>query len=135
MGIDIIEIEEIKKSIGASKRFIQRVFTNKEIEYCESKELKYQHYAARFAAKEAVMKALGTGWDKGIQWDQIETLNEDERQESANYQKNKRSGKPKVRLTGEALKVINEMKVDHILVSLSHSLNYAVACVIFEGNG
>ena len=75
IGIDIIEIESVKKSMEQSKRFAQRVFTENEIIYCESNANKYQHYAARFAAKEAMMKALKTGWNNGIQWKQIEVIN------------------------------------------------------------
>ena len=77
MGIDIIEIEEIKNSFEKSKRFRDRVFTEQEIAFCESKINKYESYAARFAAKEAVMKALSTGWDKGVQWKQIEVVRGD----------------------------------------------------------
>lgn len=82
MGIDIVEIEEIKVSIKESKRFIERVFTEQEISHCESKSYKYASYAVRFAAKEAVMKALGTGWDMGVQWKQIEVFKGEERRET-----------------------------------------------------
>jgi holo-[acyl-carrier protein] synthase len=126
MGIDIVEIEEIKKSIENSKRFVQRVFTEHEKEYCEHKIDKYPHYAARYAVKEAVMKALGTGWDKGIQWKQVEVTNGNRRTETG-------VGKPEIRLSGEALKHAEEMGVNNIFVSLSHSRDYAVASVIFEG--
>jgi holo-[acyl-carrier protein] synthase len=126
IGIDIIEIEEIKKSIENGKRFVQRVFTEHEKEYCEHKIDKYPHYAARYAVKEAVMKALGTGWDKGVQWKHVEVINVDRRPET-------RGGKPEIRLSGEALKHAEEMGVNNIFVSLSHSRNCAVASVIFEG--
>ncbi len=82
IGIDIVEIEEIKKSIEKSKRFVRRVFTENEKEYCEHKIDKYPHYAARYAVKEAVMKALGTGWDKGVQWKQVEVINGNRRPEN-----------------------------------------------------
>jgi holo-[acyl-carrier protein] synthase len=81
IGIDIVEIEEIRKSIENSKRFLERVFTPQEISYCEGKPNKNASYAARFAAKEAAMKALGTGWDKGVQWQQIEVVNVDRRRD------------------------------------------------------
>lgn len=84
IGIDIVEIEEIKKSIEQSKRFVQRVFTENEKEYCEHKVDKYPHYAARYAVKEAVMKALGTGWDKGVQWKLVEVTTGDRRRETGN---------------------------------------------------
>ena len=75
IGTDIIEIESIQKSIERNSRFVQRVFTENEINYCEKKTNKYQHYAVRFAAKEAMMKAIKTGWDKGVQWKHIEVIN------------------------------------------------------------
>ncbi len=126
IGIDIVEIEEIKKSIEKSKRFVQRVFTEKEKEYCEHKIDKYPHYAARYAVKEAVMKALGTGWDKGVQWKQVEVINVKQRPETG-------GGKPEIRLSGVAMKHAEELGINNIFVSLSHSRNCAVASVIFEG--
>ena len=119
-------MEEIKKSIEKSKRFVQRVFTEKEKEYCEHKIDKYPHYAARYAVKEAVMKALGTGWDKGVQWKHVEVINVNRTPETG-------GGKPEIRLSGNALKHAEEMGVNNIFVSLSHSRDYAVASVIFEG--
>ena len=79
LGIDLVEIEEIKISIQKSKHFLERVFTEQEILYCEGKSNRFESYAARFAAKEAVMKALGTGWDEGVQWKQIEVFHRGER--------------------------------------------------------
>ncbi len=135
MGIDIVEIVEIKKAIEKSNRFIERVYTPKEIEYCKGKIDKYSHYAARYAAKEAVMKALGTGWDKGVQWKQVETVNTKiRRSETGDGKPDAGSGKPEIRLNGEALKRANEMRVNKIVISLSHSQYYAVANVIFEGD-
>jgi len=135
MGIDIVEIEEIKKAIEKSNRFIERVYTQKEIEYCEGKIDKYPHYAARYAAKEAVMKALGTGWDEGVQWKQIETVNTENRKPGTGDRKPVAgSDKPQIKLSGEALKLATEMRVNNIVVSLSHSQYYAVANVIFEGD-
>ena len=128
MGIDIVEIEEIKKAIEKGNRFTERVYTPKEIGYCEGKNDKYPHYAVRYAAKEAVMKALGTGWDKGVQWKQIEIINEGDRKPETG------SGKPQIRLSGEALKRAKKMRVDNIAVSLSHSQYYAIASVVFEGD-
>ena len=119
IGTDIVEIKTIEKSIRQSKRFKERVYTNNEIEYCEKKPNKYQHYAVRFAAKEAVMKALGTGWDKGIQWKQIEVLNE-------------QNGKPIIRVTNKAIELTKENEINDILVSLSHCENYATAFVMVQ---
>ncbi len=117
VGVDLVEIAALQKSAEQSKRFIPRVFTAGEIEYCETKPLKYQHYAARFAAKEAVMKALGTGWDKGISWKQIEV-------------QGSLGKKPDVVLYKAAKALALELHVKNIHVSLSHSGNYAIAQVI-----
>jgi holo-[acyl-carrier protein] synthase len=119
IGTDIVEIEAIAKSIENSIRFKERVFTKTEIDFCEQKPLRYQHYAARFAAKEAVMKALGTGWANGIQWKHIEAINEE-------------NGKPFIRLTGKAKEQSKKMKIRGIHISLSHSEEYAVAVVVLE---
>lgn len=119
IGIDIVEIERLRKAMKRGReRFVRRVFTNTEIDYCNNK-LKYQHFAVRFAAKEAFMKALGTGWQNGISWKDIETINN-------------RLGKPNLNLFGKAKKLASEMKVRTIHVSLSYSENYAVAQVILE---
>ena len=119
IGTDIVEIKAIEKSILQSKRFKERVYTNSEIEYCENKPHKFQHYAARFAAKEAVMKALGTGWDKGIQWKHIEVLNEP-------------NGKPLIQLIYKAKELAKENMVNDIYISLSHCEIYATAFVVFQ---
>ena len=119
IGIDIVEIKTIEKSISRSKRFKERIYTANEIQYCEQKPFKFQHFAARFAAKEAVMKAMGIGWDKGIQWKQIEVLSE--------Y-----NGKPIIRVSGKAKDFLGKMKLKNILLSLSHSKDYATAFVVIQ---
>ncbi len=119
IGVDIIDINSFTESFNKSKRFRQRVFTEREITYCESKPNNYQHYAVRFAAKEAVMKAIGTGWDNGVQWKQIETIN------SGN-------GNPEISLSGKALELTKDMGVDKIFVSLSHDETHSVAFVVLE---
>ena len=119
IGSDIVEIKTIEKSILQSKRFKERVYTNNEIEYCENKPRKFQHYAARFAAKEAVMKALGTGWDKGIQWKHIEVFNEP-------------NGKPLIHLIYKANELARANMVNYIFLSLSHCETYATAFVIIQ---
>ena len=114
-GIDIIEIERIKQSIEETQgKFCERVYTQKEIEYCESKKMqKYQHYAARFAAKEAVLKAISQLLESkfDIEWKEIEILNDGE-------------GKPFVNLLKK------DMHIDDIDISISHCKTYAVASVI-----
>ena len=118
-GTDIIEVERIKDSIEElGDKFLNRVFTKKEIEYCESKKVqKYQHYAARFAAKEATFKAIS--WklkDKyDISWKDIEVEND-------------KQGRPKLNIMGVDLK-----DVENIDISISHCKNYAVANVAILG--
>ena len=119
LGTDIIEIESIRESIERSKRFVQRVFTDSEINYCEKKPNKYQHYAARFAAKEATMKAIKTGWDKGIQWKQIEVINATD-------------GAPTIKTNGKTQEYLQEKGICNIQVSLSHSEQYAIAIVCIQ---
>lgn len=113
-GIDIIEIDRIKEAIETTNReFIKRVYTKKEIEYCESKNnVKYQHYAARFAAKEAVFKAISEEFGKyEITWKDIEiTSNE--------------AGRPQVAILNK-----NIQNLESIDISISHCKNYAVANV------
>jgi len=114
-GVDIIEIDRIKQSIEETEgKFCERVYTLKEIEYCESKKTqKYQHYAARFAAKEAVFKAISqllkSKFD--IEWKEIEVLNDEQ-------------GRPYVNLLKEGL------EINEIDISISHCKTYAVASVI-----
>jgi holo-[acyl-carrier protein] synthase len=120
-GVDIIEIERIKLSIeGTGDAFKNRVYTIREKEYCESKKaVKYQSYAARFAAKEAVTKAFGTGISKGIEFKHVEVLNDE-------------SGKPYVVLNGRAEEVFKEIGGRSISLSISHCHTYAVAYAIVE---
>lgn len=115
-GVDIIEIERVKNSIEETEgKFCERVYTQKEIEYCESKKAqKYQHYAAKFAAKEAVFKAISSSLQNkyDIGWKDIEVLNNDD-------------GRPYVNILN------SNMKFDDIDISISHCKEYAVASVIF----
>lgn len=119
IGIDIIEIERIKESIERNgERFLNKVYTAKEIEYCDSKANKYQHYAARFAAKEAVAKALSTGWNNEFSWQNIEVFNED-------------TGMPYVKLSGKLLDFLSVDK--EIKISLTHSRdNTAAVAIIYQ---
>ena len=114
-GTDIVEIERIKNACEETKGFIERVFTKKEILYCESKKVqKYQHYAARFAAKEATFKAVSSNLkDKyNINWRDIEILNDEQ-------------GKPFINLYSSELK-----NIEQIDLSLSHCKEYATANVV-----
>lgn len=112
-GVDIVEIDRIKEAVESfGKKFLNRVYTPLEIKYCSSlNKLKFPELAARFAAKEAYAKAIGTGM-KGISWQDIEVSND-------------KRGKPELSVQGK--------KSKKIFVSLSHSQKYAVATVCIEG--
>jgi holo-[acyl-carrier protein] synthase len=118
IGTDIVDIEDMA-TLYANDRFIRRVFSEEEIVYCENKQLKYQHYAARFAAKEATMKALGCGWDQGVQWKHIEVIRDS-------------TGPPVIRLHEKAKEMAENKGIRRIHLSLSHSEGCALAFVILE---
>ena len=120
IGIDIIEIERVKKAI-TKENFLKRVFTPKEIAYCEGRGAqKAASYAARFAGKEAVLKAFGTGLIGGILLER-EILNDE-------------LGAPKVYLSGFFARLAKEKEIQRIHLSLSHAHLYAVAHTVFEGD-
>ncbi len=120
IGIDIIEVQRIRETVGRSPRFVERVFTDRERQYCESRGVAAaQHYAARFAAKEAVLKALQTGWSGGIAWRDVEVSS-------------KESGAPFITLSGVALKLFQQLGANTIHLSISHTTDNAIAQVIFE---
>ena len=115
IGTDIVECSRIANMIEKhNELFIDRVYTPIEIDYCSQRKASVQHYAGRWAAKEAILKALGTGWAKGVAWTDIEILNE-------------MGGQPKVRLGGGAREICEEKGVSQILVSISHCQSYATA--------
>ncbi len=117
VGVDIIEVSRIQKSIeDYGIRFTTKVFTDREIEYCSDKPNPFQHYAARFAAKEAFSKATGTGWNNDFSWREVEVLNEE-------------TGKPRLCLDGTSLENFGDKR---IFLSLSHSGDYVAAVVIVE---
>jgi len=114
IGIDIIEIDRIKESVDKfGDRFLNKIYTKKELDYCLKKKYKYQHLAARFAAKEAVYKALATGWNEDVSWQNIEISNEP-------------NGMPIVTLQGKLKKFLHKGK--DLKISMSHSRDY-VACM------
>jgi len=122
MGVDIAETSRIQEAVERhGERFLQRVFTPKEIAYCQQRRNRYERLAARFAAKEAAMKALGTGWRGGISWQDFEIVNLP-------------SGKPCLRLSGRALEIYRSLGGSRIVVSLTHTSSYALAQVIIEGD-
>ena len=115
-GVDIIEIARIESAVDRwGTRFLHRIYTESELEICGKKP---SPLAVRFAGKEAVMKALGTG-TKGISWREIEVLAEP-------------SGKPVVHLYGKAQNKAESLGLDELAISLSHSMEYAVACAVGE---
>jgi len=116
IGTDIIEIERIKNSIKKNgDRFLSKIYTPNEIKYCLSKTNKYQHFAARFAAKEAVYKALATGWQELLSWQEIEIFNES-------------TGMPRVTMCGKLKEFLSDDK--SLKISISHSKNYVVCVAI-----
>jgi len=120
LGLDIAEIDRIEAAITRhGTPFLERVFTPGEVAYCERYRNKFERYAGRFAAKEAAMKALGTGWRRGVRWRDIEVTRE-------------LSGKPTLRLEGVARQVADALGVRNISLTISHSGNWALAEVIFE---
>jgi len=117
-GVDIVEISRIKNAaIKWKKNFLKRIFTDNELLYSNERTTSYQHLAARFAAKEAVLKALGNGFTKRVEWKDIEVWNE-------------KSGKPNVRVSGEVKRISKKLGVTDIIISMSHTRTYAVANVI-----
>lgn len=119
-GIDIVEVYRIRETLERTPRFATRVFTAGEIEYCESKGVAAgQSFAARFAAKEAFLKALKTGWRGKLAWTDIEVRLSDD-------------GAPSFNLSGEAKRMIDEMGAGNVHLSLSHTSDHAIAQVIIE---
>jgi holo-[acyl-carrier protein] synthase len=120
MGIDIAEVKRIQAIIESQReRFLQRVYTPDEIAYCEQFKSKYERYAGRFAVKEAAMKALGTGWSRGVRWVDVEVVRQ-------------RGGRPTLMLKGEARKIADGLGVKNIAISITHTAEQAIAQVIFE---
>lgn len=120
-GVDLAEVARIRASVERyGARFVQRVFTAKEIAYVERKANKYERFAARFAAKEAGMKALGTGWSRGVTWKDFEVANLP-------------SGRPTLVLHGVAAGIATELGVKTVQLSLTHTSELALAWVLLEG--
>ena len=117
-GVDIVEVFRMRDAINKwGDNFLTKIFTPKEIRYSNSRRFSFQHFAARFAAKEAVVKAFGEPRKNPIRWTEIEVLND-------------REGKPIIEFHDDALKLKKKKKVDNVVVSMSHSKNYAIANAI-----
>lgn len=122
-GVDIIEVKRIKDAVEKwGEGFLHKVFTATEIEYAHSKRFVYQHLAARFATKEAVLKAFGGGWTRTLPWKDVEIINN-------------KNGKPEIKLYREAKKLYNKRKIKEIVVSMSHTKDHAVANAILVKKG
>jgi holo-[acyl-carrier protein] synthase len=121
VGVDLVEVARIEHSLERfGERFLHRVFTEGEIEYCKSMPHPARHFAARFAAKEAVSKAFGTGIGKSMGWKEIDI-------------RRKPSGEPFLVLSGSAEQLASQRNVRASFISLSHTDNHAVATILLEG--
>jgi holo-[acyl-carrier protein] synthase len=119
-GIDIAEVPRIRQSVERfGDRFLRRIFTEGEIRYCDSKANRFERYAARFAAKEAAMKALGTGWSHGVRWRDCEVTRLP-------------GGRPTMKFHGRAGEVAAKLGARNAALSLSHTAEQAIAQVILE---
>lgn len=122
IGTDIVETLRIAQMIERhGELFLRRVYTEAEIDYCSARKAATQHYAGRWAAKEAVLKALGTGWARGIRWRDIEVQNE-------------LGGRPHIVLEGGALEVSRRLGIDEMLISISHCRSHATAYALAVGH-
>ena len=119
LGIDMVDVDRIAGMISKEAGFRELVFSPGEIGYCETRANKFEHYAARFAAKEAFFKALGTGWAEGTAFSEVEITNNP-------------SGRPDLNLLGKTRDTLAPLKIIKILVSLSHIKTIASAVVIIE---
>jgi holo-[acyl-carrier protein] synthase len=123
IGTDIVEVLRIAQMIERhGELFITRVYTPFEINYCNARKAATQHFAGRWAAKEAILKALGTGWARGISWTDMEVRNDE-------------AGRPSVRLGGGAREVCENLGIGDILVTISHCRTHATAFAIAVGRG
>jgi holo-[acyl-carrier protein] synthase len=119
-GIDIVEVPRVAAAIERfGERFLHRIFTDGEIRYCQSKANRVERFAARFAAKEAGMKALGTGWSHGVRWRDFEVQRQP-------------GGRPTIVFHGRAAEIANKLGASRTAISLTHTASEAVAHVILE---
>lgn len=119
-GVDIVEVPRVKAAMERfGERFVNRIFTADEIRYCRSKNNAVERFAARFAAKEAALKAIGTGWRRGVTWHDVEVRREP-------------SGKPTLAFSGKGADFAASLGVKRASLSLSHTTEHAIAQVILE---
>ena len=119
IGVDIIEVGRIRRLLERDRRFVDRIFTATEIRYCAGKFYPEQHFAARFTAKEAFMKAMGTGWEPAMGWKDVAVENDPQ-------------GKPQLRLSRRLRERFSRLGLTDIHLSLSHTREHAVAMVVLE---
>jgi holo-[acyl-carrier protein] synthase len=120
LGIDLAEVDRIRKAIERyGSRFINRIYTGTEITYVERKANRFERYAARFAAKEAGMKAIGTGWKRGVRWKDFEVSNLP-------------SGRPTLQFHGVAAQIADRLGVRNVALSITHTAEQGMAIVILE---
>jgi len=117
LGIDVVDIRRVREALERNPRFAERLFTGGEISYCESMARRETHFAARFAAKEAFFKALGTGWRLGMGWQEVDVVRDT-------------LGKPEIRLSGRTLEEFRNRGNREIHLSISHERAVAVAVVV-----
>ena len=118
IGIDLVEVSRIETALSRwGDRFESRIFTEREMNYCNSKKDRSQRLACRFAAKEALLKALGIGWRYGTNWKEIEVMNDE-------------LGKPSILLSGKTEEFSQQIGVENILLSITSTENYGAAQVI-----
>ena len=121
IGLDLAEVDRIEASIAKfGERFLNRIYTEAERKYCESKPNKFERFAGRFAAKEAAMKAIGTGWGRGVAWREFEVMRAP-------------SGQPIIVFHGKAGEIAKALGVKKALVTITHSEKSAIAQVLLEG--
>lgn len=119
IGTDIIEVERVEEMLARGKEYLETIFTRAESDYCEARARRAQHYAARFAAKEAVLKALGTGWRDGLAFADIEIRND-------------ALGQPQVIPHGKVKEFLDHHRITRTAISMTHAGGLAIAVAILE---
>jgi holo-[acyl-carrier protein] synthase len=121
MGLDIVEVRRISRALQGGDEMANRVFTENELEYCRARKNQFQHFAGRFAAKEAALKALGTGWQEGIRWKDVEVVPGE-------------LGKPLLNFHGRAKEIFEASGAKDAHVTITHASEYAVAAVVIDAD-